>query len=61
MEDWKMGWEGNDGDGKSRMKMGRAGWKIGRWDGKDGRLEDGMGREGNYEDGNGRMEMGREG
>ena len=35
IEGWKMGWEGNDGDGKSRMKMGRAGWKIGRWDGKN--------------------------
>ena len=27
-------WEGQDEDGKGRMKMGRAGLKIGRWDGK---------------------------
>ena len=45
MEDWKMGWEGKDEDGKGRMKMGRAGW---RWERKE-------------EDGKGRMEMRREG
>ena len=28
-------WEGQDGDEKGRVKMERAGWKIGRWDGKN--------------------------
>ena len=34
-------WEGKDEDGKGRMEMRKEGR---RWEGQDGRLEDGMGR-----------------
>ena len=40
------------------MKMGRAGWKIGRWDGKG---KERRRWEGKDEDGKGRMKMGRAG